>query len=96
VREEIGEEDLATEVIKGGNESPFFLGKGRPQVGGGVVLDQSADGTGYNRSVVGFSLASGVMAAEFLGSIDDSSHRDLNAILSQTVSQCRVVVVRDG
>jgi len=89
LREEVGKENLSAVVIDRGNQGPLFVGKRGPPVGEASCCTKDL-------SVARFSLASRVMAAEFFGSLDDGSHRDLDAFLSQAVSQCRVVVVRNG
>ena len=50
------------------------------------MLHQSANRGGQHLSIVGFSLASRLMAIEFSGSIDDGGHRDLDSFVLQAIS----------
>ena len=44
LRDKIGVEQLAAVIIHRGDQGPFLLRKGRPKMGGGIVLDQGSDG----------------------------------------------------
>ena len=96
VREEVGEEQLATEVIDGGDQGPFLLRRRRPQVVRGIVLHQGANGGGQHFAVVGFGSAVRDVTAERLGPTGDGGSGDGDALLLQPIAQGRVVVVRDG
>ena len=61
----------AAVIVDGGDQSPLFLGKGGPAVGGTIMLDQGADGSGQDLPVVGFLLPSGLMTAQLFSSIND-------------------------
>jgi len=94
--EEIGKEDFTAVVINGRDQGPFLGGKGRPQMRRAVVLDQSADRGSQDLSIVGFPFLPSPVAAQFFGSIDDGCDRNLDPFVLEPVSQCRVIVVRDG
>ena len=63
---------------------------------GGIVLNQGSDGGRQHFSVVSLPLSMGLVAIHTLGPTDDRSHRDVDSILCQAISQGRVVVTGNG
>ncbi len=94
--EEVSKEDLSAVIIDGSDQGPFLFGKRRPQVRRAVVLDQSTDRCGEHFSIVEFPFLPSLVAAQFLGPIDDGCDRNLDPFVLEPVSQCCVIVVRDG
>lgn len=97
VGEEVGKKELPAEVVDGGDEGPFLLGVRGPEVKGGIVLDQGADGSRQDFPRVGL-LPAAVrdVAVQGFGARRDRRGGDTDPLLLQTIAQSRVVVARDG
>jgi len=94
--EEVGEEELAAEVVDGGDEGPFLLGVRGPEMEGSIVLDQCANGGGQDLPVMDLLLGSGPVAIQRLGARRDRRRRDMDSCLPETVAQGAIVVAGDG
>lgn len=95
--EEVGKKELAAEVVDRGDEGPFLLGIGGPEVKGGIVLDQGADGRRQDFPRVGLLPATvRDVAVQRFGARRDRRRGDIDPLLLQTIAQSRVVVARDG
>ncbi len=84
--EEIGEAQHAAAVVDGRDRGPFLFSKGRPAVGGAIMLDQGANGLGQDLPVVGFLLLARFVTTQLLGSIDDCVDGNIDPMFSQTIT----------
>jgi hypothetical protein len=69
--EQSGIKDQSTEIIQGGDEIPFFLGSGCPEMIRGVVLDQFSRITGEDFPIMESSFGFLEIKAVPFGSADD-------------------------
>ena len=87
LRDEISEENLAAEVVDGGDQRPFLFGEGGPKMHRRAVLDEGSDRGHQDFAVVGLSLPTGFVAVQALGSVDDRVGRYLNVLLQEAITQ---------
>jgi hypothetical protein len=94
LRHELREEEVPTEVIQRGDQVPLLLGCRRPQVVGGVMLDQFADVAGQHLPIVGLARATGQIEAMPFGPVDDGREGGDLAVVGLQAPLDVAVVVR--